>query len=441
MATRWNAWNAGSSNKSSSGISSWQESLSKLKPKIGGAVTSGSNTYKPPTQTKTYTPPQPTPQPTYESPSGSSSNVSSLQDWMSMIQGMMPQSSNISMPTAPQQPVVTSEMIAEWQARAKEEAGLTYDPQILSIQQQLDQAVLAAQQAKGAIAPSYQDALDNIVKWQQETLKAEQGRAYARGFGQGGGLISTESDIAKEALGKQTSTLTEKARKESDIEAQIQQLKTQAGEKTTQAESAKASYITTRAADLQDTYVAQKTQLDQQAFANQMQIAEFGLTQESQTFSNWLSSMSAAVDIWYSQQQIALEQEAQSLNSKAATEALNWEKTKYYDSVARAAAGGSSTNKYENMTPITLNGKTYYVTPLQAWQMQQETNSANKPKPSGNLVGSNAYNQSKTTDKLAAWIAQKNLEIQAAALGYYPGLPNGTVNSNGLWYGVGANPQ
>jgi len=409
MATRWNAWNAGSSNKSSSGISSWQESLSKLKPKIGGAVTSGSNTYKPPTQTKTYTPPQPTPQPTYESPSGSSSNVSSLQDWMSMIQGMMPQSSNISMPTAPQQPVVTSEMIAEWQARAKEEAGLTYDPQILSIQQQLDQAVLAAQQAKGAIAPSYQEALDNIVKWQQETLKAEQGRAYARGFGQGGGLISTESDIAKEALKQQTSTLTEKARKESDIEAQIQQLKTQAGEKTTQAESAKASYITTRAADLRDAYIAQKTQLDQQAFANQMAIAEFGLTQESQTFSNWLSSMSAAVDIWYKEQSLSLDKMAQEINANAATEALNWDKTKYYDTQARNAAAGSSgvdnTNKIFNKSTNTYMTNNEYM----AWlALEKELNpSTTKPKPSGtsNYVGSSSRD---LANKTSAWAQQSS---------------------------------
>ncbi len=110
-----------------------------------------------------------------------------------------------------------------------EEAGLTYDPQILTIQQELDKAVLAAQQTKSGIALSYQEVLDNIAKWQEETIKAEQGRAYARGFGTGGGLMQTETDVAKEALKQQTGALTEKAHSESNIDAQIQQLKEQAG--------------------------------------------------------------------------------------------------------------------------------------------------------------------------------------------------------------------
>lgn len=41
-------------------------------------------------------------------------------------------------------------MIRAWQQRAMEEADLTYDPQILAIQQELDKAVLAARQTKSS---------------------------------------------------------------------------------------------------------------------------------------------------------------------------------------------------------------------------------------------------------------------------------------------------
>lgn len=295
---------------------------------------------------------QPVATPTYNYESGGGGG-GSVQDWISMIQGMMPQRSAIQMPSLPAEPVVTQSMIAEWQKRAKEEAGMTYDPQILAIQQELDKAVLAAQQTKAGIAPSYQAILDEITKWQEETTKAEQQRAYARGFGQGGGLLQTETDIAKEALKQNTTALTEKARKETDIDAQVQLLKEQAGGKVTSAESAKASYITTRAADLQDSYKQQKAQLDQQRFANQMAIAEFGLTQESQDFNNWLSSMSVALDVWYKDQSLSLDRMAQELSAQANADALNWDKTKYYDSQARSAASGSgSTTNSGNMPTI-----------------------------------------------------------------------------------------
>jgi hypothetical protein len=378
----------------------------------------------------TYTPPQPVVRPPQQqqqsqaqSGGGGSSTGGSLQNWMAQIQGMMPQTSGggWTPPAAPQEPQVTQSMIAEWQKRAMEEAGLTYDPQILSIQQQLDKSVLSAQQAKGGIAPSYQEVLDNISKWQEDTTKAEQGRAYARGFGQGGGLMQTETDVAKEALKQQTGALTEKARAETNIDAQIQQLQEQAGAQITGAESAKAKYVSTRRSDLEDSYKQNKAQLDQNKFANEMQIAQFGLTKESENFTNWLNSMSLATDMWYKDQSLSLDKMAQELGVQANTEALNWDKEKFNTTNAINAANkgsGAAGNDYENMVQVTLkDGQKVWVNGTTAWQMELAGQTTGAPKPSGNAVGSAASNLTNDSASLQAWMDNQALTKAAADMG------------------------
>ena len=215
------------------------------------------------------------------------------------------------MPSLPQQPQVTQQLIAEWLERAKNEAGLQFDPQILAIQQELDKAKLTAEQSKGALPQYYQDIMDYINQWQTDETSAEQRRAYSRGFGRSGDLSVMENKIAEQALKQGTSAQTEKARKLSDIDAQVQQLQEQAGAKIEGAETARGQYVAARRSELEDSYVANQQALAQQQFANQMAIQQFGLTAETQAFGQWLSQMEMANEINYQNQIMTLQQEAE----------------------------------------------------------------------------------------------------------------------------------
>jgi hypothetical protein len=227
---------------------------------------------------------------------------------------------NFQMPSTPQNPVVTQEMINDWIKRAQEEAGLTFDPQLLSIEQELQTALLSADQSKGSIPKYYQDIIDAINQWQTKETSAEQQRQYARGFGNSGTLLAQENELAKEALKQTTAAETEKAQKLSNIDEQKQLLTTQAGQKKTQIETNRGQYISARQAELQDSYTANQQALEQQKFANQMQIQQVGLTAESQAFSDWLDRMSLANEINYQNQVLGLEQLSAEIAANAKSE-------------------------------------------------------------------------------------------------------------------------
>ena len=271
-----------------------------------------------PSAKSTYTTPQPyatTPQaqPIQQQPSGGgggggfqTTQYQPLQQTQQMLQ-------------MPQEPQVTAELIRQWQERAMQEASMIYDPQILAIQQELDKAILSANQTAGSIPGYYEDILSQIREWQDRETGAMQQRYFARGLGRGGGLIQEEEKLATTAGKQLTTAETEKARKLTDIEEQKQLLTEQAGAKTTGAKTAQGQYTASRAADLQDSYMSNKSALEQQRFQNQMAIQEFGLTAETQNFQNWLSSMELANDIWYKNSQVALEEESQRIEEMAKT--------------------------------------------------------------------------------------------------------------------------
>ena len=257
-------------------------------------------------------------------------------DWRSLI------------PQAPAAPQVTAQMIAEWLSRATGEAGLMYDPQAAGIGRELETSLLASEQSKGAIPGYYQDIMEAIKEWQKTTTEEEQRRWYARGLGQGGGLIEAEKGISESALKETTKAETEKARLLTEITQQEELLKKQAGQKTTEIDVARSQYITSRSAELREKYETNQAQISQQQYQNQMQIAQFGFTAETQAFQNKLQQAELANANWYNSQLISLEKQSM-------------------DIAAKAAAGmATTTDKYENMFTLPTGQK---VTAAQAFEM------------------------------------------------------------------------
>ena len=286
------------------------------------------------------------------------------------------------MPQMPQEPQVTQDLIIQWQNRAKQEAGMMYDPQVLSIQQELDKAILAASQSAGNIPGYYEDILAQIKDWQKQETGNMQQRYFARGLGRGGGLIQEESKLAETALKSTTQATTEQARRLSDIDAQKQQLTEQAGSKITSAKSAEGQYITSRSADLQDSYVKQKQTIEQQKFQNQMAIQQFGLTAETQAFNQWLGSMEASADIWYNNQRMALAQESQRIADTAKSGGGGKKSTDY----TYKSTGKPSSLEYSK-TGIQAGG-TYLPqgnSALTAWLQEVQAN-ANKAKETNYMM-------------------------------------------------------
>lgn len=265
------------------------------------------------------------------------------------------------MPGLPQDPQVTSKMLADWLARATQEAGLMYDPQLLSINQELQKALLASGESKGAISPYYEDVIKAIEEWQTKTTAEEQRRHYARGFGRSGVLLEQEQEISEKALGETTKAETEKARILTDIEKQETLLKQQAGEKRTGIEAARGQYISARQSELRDSYEQNQQVLAQQKFANQMQIAQFGLTAESQAFSQYLAQSELSLDTWYKESLINLEKESMSMDAAALS--------------ARLAQGSGGT---EGLTPYQL--AQMELANKQLTEEQRQFNIQNQPK-------------------------------------------------------------
>ncbi len=220
-------------------------------------------------------------------------------------------------PQLPQTPQVTQQLLAEWLKRAQSEAGMTFDPQLLAIKQQLESALLSAEATKGGISPAYNDIIKEISKWQEESLAAEQARHYARGFGRSGVLLEQEQEIGEKALEEKTAAKTEQARLIADIENQANLLRQQAGEQNTGIVAQKAQYITSRQSELRDSYETNQTALAQQQFQNQMAIAEFGLTAETQAFNQYLSEQQLSLDAWYQNQLMSLQQESAAMTAAA----------------------------------------------------------------------------------------------------------------------------
>ncbi len=267
--------------------------------------------------------------PAFEYPSYESSF-----DWKSMMPGL------------PQAPVVTQQMIQDWLKRSTEEAGIMYDPQLLAIQQELQKALLSGEQAKGGIAPEYQKIIENIAKWKEEELGAEQRRWYARGLGRGGGLIEEERKIGETALKETTSAETEKARKMAEIEEQGSLLKQQAGEQETALETERGRYIATRQAELRDNYETNQREIEQARFANQMQMAQFGITAQAQEYDRYLQQAQMANEQWYQQQSLTLEYESM-VRGTAATSGMS--------EYQKATVGGSQASLAENARQFDLN--------------------------------------------------------------------------------------
>ncbi len=252
-------------------------------------------------------------------------------------------------PQLPQEPQVSSQMIADWIARAKTEAGLQFDPQLLSIQQEFEKMMLGAEQAKGGLDQPYQDIIDYVKNWQKEETGATQRRAYARGFGRGGGLVEEEGKIAERGLKEITAAGTERARKLGDIEEQKLLLMEQTGAKKTDIETQRGRYVAARSSDLEDSYKQNKRQLEQQRFANQMQISQVGMTKEANDFNRWLGTMSLANETWYREQTLGLERESMALSENARKEAQLWKES-------QAGTAGETTDPYENMFKLPGGG-------------------------------------------------------------------------------------
>ncbi len=220
-------------------------------------------------------------------------------DW----QGIMNQFQLPGMPQASQQ------QIADWLARAKTEAGLQFDPQLMGIRQALESALLGSQEARGGIDPAYEGAVRNINDWLERNLGAEDRRWYARGMGRGGGARMAQAEITGKAGQGIADIEQERARVITDIEKQESLLKKQAGEKEAGVATARGQFISSRSAGLRENWEAQKAQLDQQAFSNQMQIAQFGLTAESERFGQQIQMAQFNADQAYRDQLVALQKD------------------------------------------------------------------------------------------------------------------------------------
>jgi len=255
-------------------------------------------------------------------------------DWRSLI------------PQAPAAPQVTAQMIADWLSRATGEAGQMYDPQVAGIGRELETSLLASEQSKGAIPGYYQDIIEAVKEWQKTTTEEEQRRWYARGLGQGGGLIEAEKGISESALKETTKAETEKARLLTEITQQEELLKKQAGAKGTEIEAARSQYITSRSAELRETYERNQAEISQQQFQNKMQIAQFGFTAETQNFQNYLQQAELANATWYNNQLLSLQQQSMATGEQARQEQLSWEKQQFgtlsaYEKASLAQAGGA----------------------------------------------------------------------------------------------------
>jgi len=279
-------------------------------------------------------------------------------DWQSLI------------PQLPAAPVVTAQMIADWLSRATGEAGLMYDPQAAGIGRELESSLLASEQSRGAIPGYYQDIIQAIKDWQKTTTEEEQRRWYARGLGQGGGLIEAEKGVAETALKETTKAETEKARLLTEITQQEELLKKQAGAKGTEIEVARSQYITSRQSELREKYETNQTQISQQQFQNQMQIAQFGFTAETQNFQNYLQQAEVANATWYNNALIKLQQESMSREERARQEALSWEKEKYGTTLAETQRQFDIEQKGAVATTgpkmFTIPGTNYDITVAQA---------------------------------------------------------------------------
>ncbi len=219
----------------------------------------------------------------------------------------------------PQMPQASQGQIADWLARAKNEAGLQFDPQLLGIQQSLETALLGSEEARGGIDPAYESATRNINEWLQDTLGAEDRRWFARGMGRGGGSRMAQAEITGKAGQGIADIETERARVLTDIEKQESLLKKQAGEKEAGVATARGQFVSSRSAGLRENWEAQKAQLDQQAFANQRSIVEIGLTAESQRFSQQIQQAQFNADTAYRDELMALEKYASGLSLDAPT--------------------------------------------------------------------------------------------------------------------------
>lgn len=277
-------------------------------------------------------------------------------DFSAMMKGYQP--TQWQPPGLPQEPQVTQQMLLDWQARAKNEAGMQFDPQLLAMQQEFEKMMLAAEQAKGGLDQPYQDIIDYVENWQKEELGATQRRTYARGLGQGGGLIEEEGKIGERALKEVTAAGTERARKLGDIEEQKLLLMEQSGAKREEIEVQKGRYVAARSADLEDSYVQNKRQLEQQKFANLMEISKIGMTKEAEDFNRWLGTMSLANEVWYQEQTLGLERESMNLSAAAQAEAAAY----------RSSQG--SKDPYENMIKDPKTG--LWIT-WEQWNKNQPT--------------------------------------------------------------------
>jgi hypothetical protein len=163
-----------------------------------------------------------------------------------------------------------------------------------------------------------------------------------------------------------------------DIDAQVALLKNQAGEKQTGLEAARATYITSRQSELRDAYEQNQQALAQQQFANQMAIAEYGLSAETQAFNEYLQQSQLELDQWYANSLNSLSQESAAMNS--------------------AAAG--------SMPPPSIDTG---GTPSQPQSLQSAANTAGSSLASATSMGSTQVSSAGSAlDKLRAWLQSQN---------------------------------
>lgn len=273
-------------------------------------------------------------------------------------------------PQLPKTPVVTAALIAEWLKRAQDEAALQYDPQKLAINQQLQSSILASEQQKAGIPVAYDEIIKEIQKWQEESMKSEQQRHYARGFGRSGVLLEQEQEIGEKALEETTAARTEQARLMADIDAQVALLKNQAGEKQTGLEASRATYITSRQAELRDAYEQNQQALAQQQFANQMAIAEFGLNAETAAFNQYLQQSQLELDQWYTNSLNSLSQESAAMNAAAAG-SMTSANTSTQGTGGQLKASLTPTNAIANAKSTTASAAQNTKNRLLAWMQGQ----------------------------------------------------------------------
>jgi hypothetical protein len=300
---------------------------------------------------------------------------------LNQILSSAPQTATWNPPSLPATPQVTPELIAQWIERAKSEASLKYDPTVLQIQQTLESMLQQAEASKSTITPAYNKSIENITTEGKNQMTTAESQWYSRGLGRGTGLVQEEGKIAAKTAQYKAEAEQMKNDAISQIEAQKTTYTKQAGEQNAQIETLRGEYISSRAADLQDSYVAMKTDLAQKQFDNEMSIAEYGLTKESQDFTNWLNTMTLAVDTNYKDQLTNLQSEAQKFDEWAQTTSLN-QNQQQIDSATKASGGGT-VNANDLETKV-VSGVTYYRSGNNAWQVLGNLNNAQGVDNSGN---------------------------------------------------------